>query len=264
MHEGPPRQPSLLLWSFFARDTVITLSATGTRVGYRLQEEWPGSRDGMKLRRFTAMLVFGLAGNLVPSGMALAAAQAAQAPATSTPPEAVAQTPPSPPPPGVANVAADYTIGPSDSLEVNVWKEPTLSGPQPVRPDGMISMSLVGDLQASGLTPMQLSVAIAARLKQYINSPLVTVTVLGVNSKKIFLLGEIAKPGELPLSPGMSPLQAIASSGGLTPYANSRRIYILRTAGGKQQRIAFDYKKAIKDGNLQGVTLLSGDTIVVP
>ena len=161
-------------------------------------------------------------------------------------------------------MAADYTIGPSDSLEVNVWKEPTLSGPQPVRPDGMISMSLVGDLQASGLTPMQLSVAIAARLKQYINSPLVTVTVLGVNSKKIFLLGEIAKPGELPLSPGMSPLQAIASSGGLTPYANSRRIYILRTAGGKQQRIAFDYKKAIKDGNLQGVTLLSGDTIVVP
>ncbi len=163
-----------------------------------------------------------------------------------------------------ANVAPDYVIGPNDSLEMNVWKEPTLSGPQPVRPDGMISMSLIGDLQAAGLTPMQLSTAVAGRLKQYINSPLVTVTVLAVNSKKIFLLGEILKPGELPLSPGMTPLQAIASSGGLTAYANSRRIYILRTAGGKTAKIAFDYKKAIKDGNLQGVTLVAGDTIVVP
>ncbi len=169
-----------------------------------------------------------------------------------------------PSPPAGANVAPDYSIGPNDSLEINVWKEPTLSGPQPVRPDGMISMSLIGDLQAAGLTPMQLSTAVAARLKQYINSPLVTVTVLAVNSKKIFLLGEILKPGELPLSPGMTPLQAIASSGGLTAYANSRRIYILRTAGGKTQKIAFDYKKAIKDGNLQGVTLVAGDTIVVP
>ena len=200
---------------------------------------------------------------------------AAQTPAGQTPAIRTSTTPPAradaaaqavapPSPPAGANVAPDYSIGPNDSLEINVWKEPTLSGPQPVRPDGMISMSLIGDLQAAGLTPMQLSTAVAARLKQYINSPLVTVTVLAVNSKKIFLLGEILKPGELPLSPGMTPLQAIASSGGLTAYANSRRIYILRTAGGKTQKIAFDYKKAIKDGNLQGVTLVAGDTIVVP
>ena len=199
------------------------------------------------------------------SGVPSAVVQTAQAPATPpAPSSAAAQTSAPPPAPVGANVAPDYVIGPNDSLEINVWKEPTLSGPQPVRPDGMISMSLIGDLQAAGLTPMQLSTAVAGRLKQYINNPLVTVTVLAVNSKKIFLLGEILKPGELPLSPGMTPLQAIASSGGLTAFANSRRIYILRTAGGKTAKIAFDYKKAIKDGNLQGVTLVAGDTIVVP
>lgn len=220
----------------------------------------------MNLRRFTALLVFSLPGTVSQWVMPSAAAQTAQAPAAfPAQPQAVPVAPPlAVLPPASANVAPDYIIGPSDSLEVNVWKEPTLSGPQPVRPDGMISLSLVGDLQAAGLTPMQLSDAIAARLKQYINSPLVTVTVLAVNSKKVFLLGEVTKPGELPLTPGMSPLQAIATAGGLTPYANSRRIYILRTDGGKQQKIAFDYKKAIKDGNLQGVTLKAGDTIVVP
>ena len=163
-----------------------------------------------------------------------------------------------------ANVASDYIVGPGDSLEINVWKEPTVSGTLPVRPDGMISLALVGDLQAAGLTPMRLGDDIALHLKKYLNDPVVTVTVLAVNSKHIFLLGEITKPGEIPLTPGLTPLQAIASSGGLTLYANAKRIYILRTAGGKQQKIPFDYKKAIKDGNLQGVTLVSGDTIVVP
>ena len=163
-----------------------------------------------------------------------------------------------------ANVAPDYMIGPGDSLEVNVWKEPTISGTLPVRPDGMISLALVGDVQASGQTPMALSTLISDRLKTFINSPSVTVTVLAVNSKHIYLIGEVGKPGEEPLTPGLTMLQAIASAGGLTPYANSRHIYILRGAANKQQKINFDYKKAIKDGNLQGVALLAGDTIVVP
>lgn len=230
----------------------------------------------MKLRLFLPLSILALPSPIAHRGVAWAApAQQIPAPAKAparTEPAAPASAtlppatplPAAPPPAGGVAVAPDYTIGPSDSLEINVWKEPTLSGPQPVRPDGMISMSLVGDLQAAGLTPMQLGTAIAARLKHYVNDPLVTVTVLAVNSKKVFLLGEIGKPGELALLPGMNPLQAIATSGGLSPYANARRIYILRTVDGKQQRIAFDYKKAIKDGNLQGVTLVSGDTIVVP
>ena len=163
-----------------------------------------------------------------------------------------------------AAVSSDYVIGPGDSLSVNVWKEPTVSGTLPVRPDGMISLALIGDLQASGLTPAHLSDEIADRLKKFINEPAVTVAVLGVNSKRIFLIGEVVKPGEQPLITGLTPLQAIASAGGLNPYANGKRIYILRGSAPNQQKIPFDYKKAIKDGNLQGVTLASGDTIVVP
>ena len=175
---------------------------------------------------------------------------------------------PGPPAPAAGSQAAavspDYVIGPGDSLEINVWKEPTISGTLPVRPDGMISLALVGDMLASGLTPAHLSSDITERLRKFINDPAVTVTVLGVNSKHIFLIGEVLKPGEMPLSPGLTPLQAIASAGGLTPFASAKHIYILRNAAGQQQKIKFDYKLAIKSGNLQGVTLASGDTIVIP
>ena len=94
---------------------------------------------------------------------------------------------------------------------------------------------------------------------------MVTITVLTVNSKHFYLLGEVAKTGSQPLTPGITPMQAIAAAGGLTPYANGKRIYILRTSvDGKQEKIPFNYKKAIKDGNQQGVTLQPNDTIVVP
>lgn len=166
------------------------------------------------------------------------------------------------PVPGVADT--DYVIGPGDSLEINVFNEPKFSGTLPVRPDGMISVALVGDIQANGLTPMQLSQEITSHLKALITDPRVTVTVLGINSKRIYLVGEVARVGPLPMTPGMTPLQAIATAGGLGPYANAKKIYILRNVGGKQQKIPFNYKKAIKDGDMQGVTLLSGDTIVIP
>jgi polysaccharide export outer membrane protein len=156
-----------------------------------------------------------------------------------------------------------YVIGAEDSLQITVWKEPTLSGTIPVRPDGMISLVLVGDLRAAGLTPMALSADISQRLKKYIQDPVVTVVVLGVNSQRIFTVGEVNKVGPVMLTPGMTPLQAIVSAGGLTQFANSKRIYILRTAGGKQQNIPFNYKKALKGDN-QGISLIPGDTIVVP
>jgi polysaccharide export outer membrane protein len=159
--------------------------------------------------------------------------------------------------------ASRYIIGPEDSLQVTVWKEPTLSGNFPVRPDGMISLVLVGDLPAAGLTPMALSNDITQRLKKYIQDPVVTVAVLGVNSQRIFLVGEVGKVGPVMLTPGMTPLQAIVSAGGLSQFANSKRIYILRTVSGKQQKIPFNYKAALKGEN-SGMTLLPGDTIVVP
>jgi polysaccharide export outer membrane protein len=159
--------------------------------------------------------------------------------------------------------ASRYIIGPEDSLQVTVWKEPSLSGNFPVRPDGMISLVLVGDLPAAGLTPMALSNDITQRLKKYIQDPVVTVSVLGVNSQRIFMVGEVNKVGPVMLTPGMTPLQAIVSAGGLSQFANSKRIYILRTVAGKQQKYLFNYKAALKGEN-PGMTLLPGDTIVVP
>jgi polysaccharide export outer membrane protein len=159
--------------------------------------------------------------------------------------------------------ASRYTIGPEDSLQVTVLKEPTLSGTFPVRPDGMISLVLVGDLPAAGLTPMALSNDISQRLKKYIQDPVVTVVVLGVNSQRIFMVGEVGHVGPVMLTPGMTPLQAIVTAGGLSQFANSKKIYILRTVNGKQEKMPFNYKLALKGEN-PGITLLPGDTIVVP
>jgi polysaccharide export outer membrane protein len=176
-----------------------------------------------------------------------------------------AQTTPAVVPPATpANVPVTYVVGPDDSLQVVVWREPSLSGAFPVRPDGMISLALVGDIMAAGRTPMDLAKEITAKLKNFVNDPTVTVTVMAVNSKRIFMLGEVAHIGPIALTSDLTPLQAIATAGGLTPYANKSHIYILRGEPGKQMKIRFDYKKAIKDGNQQGVTLLPGDTIVVP
>ncbi len=199
-------------------------------------------------------------GDMKPAPAAVPTDQPASAPAASVAPSAVAPVTAAP------GVNPDtYVVGPEDSISVNVWKEPTLSGSFPVRPDGMISLALVGDVVAAGRTPMELATELTTKLKKYITDPTVTVTVLGVNSKRIFMLGEIAHIGALPLSSAMTPLQAIAAAGGLSPYANKSHIYILRSEpGGKQKKIPFDYKKAIKDGDMQGVTLLPGDTIVVP
>jgi polysaccharide export outer membrane protein len=158
---------------------------------------------------------------------------------------------------------ARYVIGADDQLQITVWKEPTLSGTIPVRPDGMISLVLVGDLRAAGLTPMALSADISQRLKKYIQDPVVTVVVLGVNSQRIFTVGEVNRVGPLMMTPGMTTLQAIVTAGGLTQFANSKRIYILRTVAGKQEKIPFNYKQALKGEN-QGAPLLPGDTIVVP
>jgi polysaccharide biosynthesis/export protein len=159
--------------------------------------------------------------------------------------------------------ASRYIIGPDDNLQVTVWKEPTLSGTIPVRPDGMISLVLVGDLPAAGLTPMALGADIAQRLKKYIQDPVVTVVVLGVNSQRIFLVGEVMHVGPLMLTPGMTALQAIVTGGGLSPFASTKHIYILRNTAGKQEKMPFNYKQALKGEN-QGVSLLPGDTIVVP
>jgi polysaccharide export outer membrane protein len=159
---------------------------------------------------------------------------------------------------------ASYVIGAEDVLQVTVWKEPTLSGTFPVRPDGMISLVLVGDVQAAGLTPLALGDKIAERLKKFIQDPGVTVVVTGVNSQRIFVIGQINKVGPLQLTSGMTPLQAISAAGGPSTFANTKKIYILRGTQGKQEKIPFNYKQALKGDNKQLIVLRPGDTIVVP
>jgi polysaccharide biosynthesis/export protein len=165
-------------------------------------------------------------------------------------------------------VTPDYVIGEEDSLKVDVWTdkpEPDLSGNGiPVRPDGNISLPLLGDIRASGLTPTQLAAQITLRLGKIVNDPTVNVTVLAVNSKRIYLVGAVSHVGPLPLRPGMTILQAIATAGGLSDYAKQKHIYILREQAGKQLTIPFDYSKALKKGDMQGISLKAGDTIVVP
>lgn len=181
----------------------------------------------------------------------------APAPAQTSAPQAAA------PRAGSADEAT-YVIGPDDSLQVTVWQQPNISGTFPVRPDGKISLVLVGDIQAAGITPMQLAHDITIRLKKYIQDPIVSVVVSAVRSQRVYLVGEVQHAGPIVLTAGMTPLQAIASGGGLTPFTNGKHIYILRGPQGKQIKIPFNYKLALKGDNRQDVPLLPGDTIVVP
>lgn len=153
-----------------------------------------------------------------------------------------------------------YLIGPQDVLNVQVWKEKELSGTVPVRPDGKISLPLLDDVQAAGLTAMQLSTNIAGKLKKYVEDPKVTVVVEQVNSRQVYVLGEVNRPGVFSLHPQMTVLQAIAKAGGLTPYAHKKKIQIKRADQAPQR---FNYDQAIK-GKSADVDLQPGDTIIVP
>jgi polysaccharide export outer membrane protein len=165
-----------------------------------------------------------------------------------------------------ANTTTDnsYVIGASDILIITVWKEPTLSGSILVRPDGKISLALLGDVQAAGMTPLELSDQISTKLKKYIQDPNVSVVISQIHSKVVYLLGEVVKRGPVEMTPGMTLLEAIASAGGLTDFANSKKMYILRTEAGSQLRLPVHYKEALKGDGTLNLPLKPGDTIVVP
>jgi polysaccharide biosynthesis/export protein len=154
-----------------------------------------------------------------------------------------------------------YVIGSEDVLAVNVWKEPELSRIVPVRPDGKITLPLVGEVQASGLTPRTLQDSLAAGFKAYVSNPEVTVIVQEVKSLKFNIVGEISRPGSYPLTQPMTVLDGIAVGGGLRDFAKGGRIYVLRN----NMRLPFDYKQVIKGKRLSdNVELKPGDTIVIP
>jgi polysaccharide biosynthesis/export protein len=159
----------------------------------------------------------------------------------------------------------DYKIGPQDMLRIDVWKEPDISRVVPVRPDGKITLPLVNDVQASGLTTTQLAAKIAEGLKKYITSPQVTVGVTEINSRKVFVSGEVSHPGAFPLLPNMTVLQALSTAGGFTQFAREKKIYILRMEDGRQVKHPFNYKDAVSGKNVeQNIMLQGGDIIVVP
>lgn len=159
----------------------------------------------------------------------------------------------------------DYKIGAQDLLRIDVWKEPEITRTIPVRPDGKISLPLLNDVQAVGLTAMQLAKNISDGLTKFITNPQVTVTVTEINSRRVFVTGEVAHVGALALLPGMTILQALSSTGGFTQFAKTTKIYVLRTEGGKQVKLPFNYKQAIKGDHPESDFLLqSGDVIVVP
>jgi polysaccharide export outer membrane protein len=158
-----------------------------------------------------------------------------------------------------------YVIGQDDVLDISVWKEPDVSRQVPVRPDGKISLPLLNDVQATGLTPMQLQAQLTEKLRKFLTDPQVTVIVTAINSRRVYMMGEINRPGAIPLVPNMTILQAISTAGGLSQFANSSKIQVLRTENGKQATYFFNYKDVIRGVRTeQNILLKPGDSIVVP
>ena len=195
---------------------------------------------------------------LMGSLLALSSGVAVRAQQNASPPKGA-------PNPAPASVDSDYKIGPQDVLRIDVWKEPEISRITPVRPDGRVTLPLLNDVQAAGLTPMQLAAAIADGLKKFITNPQVTVGVTEINSRRVYVTGEVTKPGAFPLQSGMTVLQALTNSGGFTQFAKTKGIYVLRTEDGKQVKHPFNYKDVVHGKHPElNIALEPGDVIVVP
>ena len=160
----------------------------------------------------------------------------------------------------------EYIIGVGDVLQINVWKEPDVSIESvAVRSDGKISVPLVKEVYAAGLSPLQLEDVLTQKLRQYINNPVVTAIVLEVRSQRIFIVGNVAASGMLPLEPGLTVMKAIGLAGGLTEFARRKKIFVLREAGGQQQKMPFDYPSVLSGKSPElDFELEPGDTIFVP
>jgi polysaccharide export outer membrane protein len=164
-----------------------------------------------------------------------------------------------------APVDPSYIIGSMDILEIQVWKEPDFSRQALVRPDGKITLPLIGDLHVSGMTTMTLKELLTEKLKDFIDSPEVTVILVESHSKNFYIIGKITQPGPYPLMKDMTVLQAISVAGGLGEWADADSIRIIRKSGGKEEILHFDYKQVTSGKNLeQNIVLQPNDTIVVP
>lgn len=160
---------------------------------------------------------------------------------------------------------AGYIVKPGDILEISVWKEPDLQRQVLVRPDGAFSFPLVGQVDARGKTVLELNKTVSDRLSKYIADAVVTISVQQINGNKIYVLGQVNKPGEFIVNPSVSVMQALSMAGGMTPFAASNDIIVLRRQGGSQSAIPFRYADVVRGRNLeQNIELIAGDIVVVP
>ena len=193
------------------------------------------------------------------------AVMAQSAPAQTPPPKVTAPASP-PAAPGISvPVDAGFTIGPQDVLGILVWHDQEVTGDVTVRPDGMISVPLIRDVKAAGLTPNELAETLQQSIREFITDAAVTVVVRQMNSRKVFITGEVARPGAYPLTSPTTVMQLIAIAGGLTEFAQAKSISIMRVEAGKTKSFSFDYRN-VANGKKpeQNIVLKPGDTVVVP
>jgi len=163
------------------------------------------------------------------------------------------------------DVPPDYVIGPDDALEVIFWRDKDMSAIVTVRPDGRVTLPLLNDVQASGLTPEQLRTSVMTAATKFVEDPNVTVVVKAINSRKVFVTGNVAKAGSYPLMGPTTVLQLLSLAGGLQEFADSKNILIMRNENGRPVAYRFNYKEVLKRKNLkQNIELKPGDTVVVP
>jgi polysaccharide export outer membrane protein len=166
---------------------------------------------------------------------------------------------------GAAALPPDYVIGPEDVLDVRFWKDQDMSGEVVVRPDGRISLPLLNDVPAAGLTPEQLRTRLMDEARRYVETPNATVIVKSINSRRVFITGQVDKPGPYPLTSRITVVQLIAMAGGLREYADAGKIVIMRSENGRVIPLRFDYTKLAEGKNVsQNIDLRPGDTVIVP
>ena len=195
--------------------------------------------------------------------LALAGVVPATAQTASAPPPAAASEPARPP--AGAAAPAGYVIGPADVLSIVFWRDKDMSADVVVRPDGKVSLPLLNDVQAAGLTPEQLRQQLTTAAAKFLEDPNATVVVKEIHSRNVFITGNVMKPGTYALTAGMNVLQLIALAGGLQEYADAKHIVVMRMENGKQVSHEFNYNDVIKQKHVeQNVVLQPGDTVVVP
>lgn len=167
--------------------------------------------------------------------------------------------------PGAASVPTGYVIGPEDVLTIVFWRDKDMSADVVVRPDGKVSLPLLNDIDAAGLTPDQLREELVKRAATYMQDPNASVVVKEIHSRKVFITGNVAKPGSFPLAGEMNVMQLIALAGGLQEYADSKSIVVMRTENGRQIAHRFNYKDVVRQKHVeQNIQLRPGDTVIVP